>query len=64
MDFSVFLNLGSGTFVARNINLRSLFNANIPPMSGNYGLRKHLWPPEIGFFMRNSEKRGLISKET
>ena len=63
VDFSVSLTLSSGTFGAGNVNLRPLFNTNVPPISGNYGLRKHFWPLEIGFLMWNSEKRGLISKE-
>ena len=45
-----------GTSNARNENLRPLFNTNIPPISGKYGLRNHFWPLESCFLMRKSEK--------
>ena len=37
---------------ARNENLRPLLSTNIPPISGNYGLRNHFWPLESGFLSR------------
>ena len=54
----LFLTLGSGTSSAWNENLSSLFNRNIPLISGTDGLWNHFWPLESGFLMRKSEKKG------
>ena len=51
-----------GTSNARNKNLRPLFNTNIPPISGKYGLRNHFWSLESGFLMRKREENDFFSK--
>merc|ERR1711952_349542 len=47
---------------AQNKNLRPLFNTNIPPISGKYGLRNHFWSLESGFLMRKREENHFFSK--
>merc|ERR1712012_1095254 len=42
--------------------LRPLFNTNIPPISGKYGLRNHFWSLESGFLMRKREENDFFSK--
>ena len=56
------LALEMGTSNARNKNLRPLFNTNIPPISGKYGLRNHFWSLESGFLMRKREENDFFSK--
>ena len=45
-----------------NKNHRPLFNTNIPPISGKYGLRNHFWSLESGFLMRKREENDFFSK--
>ena len=58
----LFLTFRMGTSNARNKNLRPLFNTNIPPISGKYGLRNHFWSLESGFLMRKREENDFFSK--
>ena len=58
----LFLTFWMGTSNARNKNLRPLFNTNIPPISGKYGLRNHFWSLESGFLMRKREENDFFSK--
>ena len=57
-ESGLFLTLSSSTSGAQNKNLKPPLNRNIPPISGEYGLRNHLRPLESGFLMRKSEKKG------
>ena len=58
----LFLTFRMDTSNARNKNLRPLFNTNIPPISGKYGLRNHFWSLESGFLMRKREENDFFSK--
>ena len=58
----LFLTSRMDTSNARNKNLRPLFNTNIPPISGKYGLRTHFWSLESGFLMRKREENDFFSK--
>ena len=58
----LFLTFWMDTSNARNKNLRPLFNTNIPPISGKYGLRNHFWSLESGFLMRKREENDFFSK--
>lgn len=58
----LFLTFRMGTSNARNKNLRPLFNTNIPPISGKYGLRNHFWSLESCFLMRKREENDFFSK--
>ena len=49
VENGLFLTLGSGTFSARNKNLRPPLNTNTSLISGKYGLRNHFWPLESDF---------------
>ena len=60
--FQLFFTYRMGTSNARNKNLRPLFNTNIPPISGKYGLRNHFWSLESGFLMRKREENDFFSK--
>ena len=59
----LFLTFGSGTSGAWNKKLRPLFNVNIPPISGKYGLRNHFLPLESGFLMRLKVRKGALTKK-
>ena len=58
----LFLTFWMDTSNARNKNLRPLFNTNIPPISGKYGLRNHFWSLESGFLMRKREENDFFLK--